>query len=740
MTDMTQFDLFDLPADDAPDETALAYQQNSLASLSEERKAPVLAQQEQAEKEIDLIALMNIVIEDKDRFSEDPDRLMKSFKLLLQSLIEARYVTYVDLYFAEFITQQKGFKNAQDYLGYCLLSLLVSRAYGLGHTALPQHYLNAPHQWFIENTHKERRQVIQGLLKVVFDVEVSLDLDRYLETLCLETQWQPILENVSLPLLVTKNGIYLERNYVQEGVIVSLFKSVRELPLTDAENHYVSERLQHYFQAEKSAVNWQQFAAANAILNNISVISGGPGTGKTTTVFKILQTLIDLHRYRESERYRPFTILLAAPTGKAAARLSESILGQVQQLQERVQDAPIEIEEAVRAQLALIPSVGQTLHRLLVIHPFTRKPRYNHFNPLNFDVLVVDEASMIDQQMLVQLIGALPAHGRVIFLGDKDQLASVEAGAIMHELCVSENYSQAHFSRLTALLGFDAADREKLAQELVNSEMPAFNYLSFLKKSYRFRQDSALGKLATIVNNADEKKVVEQFTSIMALMGAEEALSPENQSLKYTALPIEEMALKQLLSQAFKPYVTFIKEGQGIEFAEAAFKVFSKLGVLSARRTGENGAVALNELIRKTLFPYESHREFFHGLPIMITHNSVENNLFNGDIGLILRNETGQLRAYFEGVDSARVFSIHALPKFETAFAMTIHKSQGSEFQKILLFLGDEPSVFLTKELFYTGITRAKESVQIFANDAVIQAALSGRVDRFSFIHARLSE
>src|SRR5699024_102044 len=244
---------------------------------------------------------------------------------------------------------------------------------------------------------------------------------------------------------------------------------------------------------------------------------------------------------------------------------------------------------------------------------------------------------------------------------------------------------------------------------------------------------------ATIVNNADEKKVVEQFTSIMALMGAEEALLPENQSLKYTALPIEEMALKQLLSQAFKPYVTFIKEGQGIEFAEAAFKVFSKLGVLSARRTGENGAVALNELIRKTLFPYESHREFFHGLPIMITHNSVENNLFNGDIGLILCNETGQLRAYFEGVDSARVFSIHALPKFETAFAMTIHKSQGSEFQKILLFLGDEPSVFLTKELFYTGITRAKESVQIFANDAVIQAALSGRVDRFSFIHARLS-
>ena len=732
---MTQFDLFDLPADDAPDETALAYQQNSLASLSEERKAPVFVQQEQAEKEIDLIALMNIVIEDRDRFLEDPDRLMKSFKSLLQSLIEARYFTHVDLYFAEFITQQKGFKNAQDYLGYCLLALLVSRAYGLGHTALPQHYLNAPHQWFIENTHKERRQVIQGLLKVAFDVEISLDLDGYLET-----QWQPILENVSLPLLVTKNGIYLERNYVQEGVIVSLFKSVRELPLTDAENHYVSERLRHYFQAEKSAVNWQKFAAANAILNNISVISGGPGTGKTTTVFKILQTLIDLHHYRDSEQHRSFTILLAAPTGKAAARLSESILGQVQQLQERVQDAPIEIEEAVRAQLALIPSVGQTLHRLLVIHPFTRKPRYNHFNPLNFDVLVVDEASMIDQQMLVQLIGALPAHGRVIFLGDKDQLASVEAGAIMHELCVSENYSQAHFSRLTALLGFDAADHEKLAQELVNSELPAFNYLSFLKKSYRFRQDSALGKLATIVNNADEKKVVEQFTSIMALMGGEEALSPENQSLKYTALPIEEMALKQLLSQAFKPYVTFIKEGQGIEFAEAAFKVFSKLGVLSARRTGENGAVALNELIRKTLFPYESHREFFHGLPIMITHNSVENNLFNGDIGLILRNETGQLRAYFEGVDSARVFSIHALPKFETAFAMTIHKSQGSEFQKILLFLGDEPSVFLTKELFYTGITRAKESVQIFANDAVIQAALSGRVDRFSFIHARLSE
>lgn len=750
MREIAQFDLFDLPVDDehevSKEESTTTIQSQDASAVEEviftdreplEKKEGQRASmlQAQLDNHQELLFLVEAVLLAKEEFTKDPQKLAANFKDLLHFFVEKHYCGYIDCYFSAFIAHQKKSENAETYLGYWLLSLLVSRAYGLGHTALPQKYLYQPQYWFLENDQSEERlAVITALLKIVFGLESR---EGFPSEEVFKNLWKPLLFNVSAPLVVTEHGLYLERNYVQEGIIVELFKSIDSINLSKEEMDYIKARLKIYFENSTKTLNWQKFAAANAILNRISVISGGPGTGKTTTVFKILQTLIDLHHYQEKEEQAPFTILLAAPTGKAAARLSESILGQIRQLQLSVEEAPIEIQTSVRQQLEKIPHVGQTLHRLLGIHPFTRKPRYNRFNPLNFDLLVVDEASMIDQQMLVQLIGALPLEGRVIFLGDKDQLSSVEAGAIMHELCVSENYTLPHIEKLHQLLG------ETLPQsQLVNPQKTAFNYLSFLKQSYRFSEDSGLGKLAKIVNNEAEIGFLEQFKEMMALIKTGEKRS-ENQhqnSLQYTPLPIVESKLQTFIRQAFQPYITFLKQGQGIAFAEEAFKVFSKLGVLSARRTGEYGAIELNELIRKTLFPQEYHREFFHGLPIMVTHNSVENNLFNGDIGLILKNEAGQLRAYFEDVDSARVFSIHALPKFETAFAMTIHKSQGSEFQKILLFLGEEPSVFLTKELFYTGITRAKESVHIFANDQAIQAALKGRVDRFSFIHQRLSE
>lgn len=676
--------------------------------------------------------------------------LRKALKQYLQALVQRRYFTHIDLYFAEFIAGQKKYENAQQYLGYSLLLLLVSRAYGFGHTALPFAFLNTPQHWFIENDDRDRINVIADLLMMAFGEEIIVTEQGdniALSAVDLRGLWQSILMMVSVPLVKTAHGLYLDRNFQQETEIIHFFKNVKESTLSHEEAVFVQKRLDHYFKIDEE-INWQKFAAANALLNNVSVISGGPGTGKTTTVFKILQTLVDLHHYRDGvDGSKPFTILLAAPTGKAAARLSESILGQIRHLSTEIETEAESVQMMVRKQLELIPYKGQTLHRLLMIHPFTRKPKFNHFNPLNFDVLVVDEASMIDQQMLVQLINALPKSGRVIFLGDKDQLASVEAGAIMHELCVQENYSQTHFQHLQQLLS------EPLNQSLlVHPDEPAFNYLSFLKKSYRFKSDSALGDLAKLVNDDGERREsTVQYDEMMRLLSetnselesSESSKQPQDHvtsSLRLQSLPIEQSSLAKIIHSEFKDYLKILPRNAGIEFAEKAFSVFNKLGILSARRTGEYGALALNDLIRKTLFPRDAHREFFHGLPIMITHNSVENNLFNGDIGLILYNETGTLSAYFEGVDSARVFSIHSLPKFEPAFAMTIHKSQGSEFERILLFLGTESSAFLTKELFYTGITRAKKSVQIFASEGALKAALAGRVDRYSFIHTRLRE
>ncbi|PWD86455.1 exodeoxyribonuclease V subunit alpha [Ignatzschineria cameli] len=683
--------------------------------------------------------------------------LQRLLKSLLQKWVERRYLSYIDLYFAEFIAQNCQIESPRHWLGYTFILLLLSRAYGYGHTALPIAYLENPKQWFSEVEDPARLSIISGFIALLLgsdsgrksqdELNESNRLNRWNESnkssesnegARLANFWQEVLQSIQLPLVRVEQTLYLDRNYAQENVIIDFFAQQRSISLLDEEVSFLKERLDDYFGVDKS-LNWQKFAAANVLLNPLSVISGGPGTGKTTTVFKIAQILVDLHlRQRQLKaRKQPFTILLTAPTGKAAARLSESILGQIRTLQHDIATLPEVEEQAVRQQLALIPYSGQTIHRLLRIDPLTRKPHFDRFNPLSFDLLVVDEASMIDQQMMVQLIEALPEKGRVIFLGDKDQLASVEAGAIMHELCARENYSQEHYQQLQRLMS------ESLEAIPVIPNQAAFNYLSFLKKSYRFSDDSALGALAREINNEGQSAIAEQYRAVDKLfkkVSTPADLQKEEGSLFWSQLPFSTTQLLHYFKEAYHDYLALLPTGRGITFAEKAFKCFNQLGILSARRTGEYGAIALNELIRKTLFPKLYLREFFHGLPIMITHNSIDHQLFNGDIGLILENEEGNLRAYFEGVDSARVFSIHALPKFEPAFAMTIHKSQGSEFQKVMLFLGSDASSFLTKELFYTGVTRARSSVHLFATDEALKAALMGRVDRYSAIHDRLSQ
>ena len=680
---------------------------------------------------------------------EERRTLARSMKSLLQKLVERHYLNHIDLYFADFIGQNSPISSPRHWLGYTFLLLLLSRAYGYGHTALPVTHLYNPKQWFQEVEDPARMAIISGFVSLLLGAKrLRKALTISEEQMALAQFWQTVLESIDLPLVRVGDILYLDRNYEQESVIIDFFAQDRLIALSDREVSFLKERLNHYFMAEKShqaknegetRLNWQKFSAANVLLNRLSVISGGPGTGKTTTVFKIAQILVDFHfMQRESQGCKqPFTILLTAPTGKAAARLSESILGQIRALQAEISTLPEEEEHLIRERLALIPYSGQTIHRLLRIDPLTRKPHFDRFNPLSFDLLVVDEASMIDQQMLVQLIEALPEKGRVIFLGDKDQLASVEAGAIMHELCAKENYSPDHYEQLQHLI------EEPLTDVPVLPHCATFNYLSFLKKSYRFRDDSALGALAREINHEGDSGAEARYQRVDSLFKKVSSpldLQEGEESLFWSQLPAIPAELASYFKAAYSDYLTLLPKGRGIEFAEEAFQCFNQLGILSARRRGEYGAIALNELIRKILFPKLYTREFFHGLPIMITHNSIDHHLFNGDIGLILENEEGNLRAYFEGVDSARVFSIHALPKFEPAFAMTIHKSQGSEFQKVMLFLGDDPSRFLTKELFYTGVTRARSSVHLFASSAALKAALMGRVDRYSAIHDRLSQ
>lgn len=604
--------------------------------------------------------------------------------------LEAGVFSELDYYFAKLIGEQN--KELQ------LLALLVSRAYRFGHTLATFDYLNAPAKWFSEEPDETVRNLGFELLK-----EANLSL---------ETDWRDIaLESPAL--IKSEWGIYLAKNYQQEGKIVE-FVLKHQVDTQFSEERLVRFQglLDRYFSTSdaQSEIDWQKVAAANSLIQYLSVISGGPGTGKTTTVFKILAILQEAAK---EGGQAPLKMVLAAPTGKAAARLTESI-------NEQKARALTEIESDILKQ---IPSESYTIHRLLGIHPISKKTRYHAQNPLMLDLLVVDEASMIDLQLFVDLIEALPAHARIIFLGDKDQLASVEAGSIMSELAFTENYTSRHSQTIEALTGVSLP---------VNSEIYPANYFSLLKKSYRFDDASTLGRLAKRINTYTHN----YFDTQQKIRDVMEILTSHDPLIGYHTLPIEESVLSTELRAFYQPYLDAILAPNSTK--QAIFSAFNSARVLAIQRRGDYGIERLNHLIAKTLFPTTYNMAFYHGLAIMIEENDYEYGLFNGDIGLILEEE-GRLRAFFEIDNELRAFSIHSLPQFNHAFAMTVHKSQGSEFERVMLFLAEYESAFLSTELFYTGLTRAKKEAIIFSSEGAIRASLMQRAQRFSAIQKRLS-
>lgn len=615
---------------------------------------------------------------------------MRTHQFAVNYGLEVGVFSELDYYFAKLIGGQN--RELQ------LLALLVSRAYRFGHTLATFDYLNAPAKWFSEEPDETVRNLGFELLK-----EANLSL---------ETDWRDIA--IESPALIKSEwGIYLAKNYQQEGRIVEfVLKHQTEIRLSEERLARYQGLLDRYFgeRDAQSEIDWQKVAAANSLIQYLSVISGGPGTGKTTTVFKILAILQEAAK--ESGQ-APLKMVLAAPTGKAAARLTESI-------NEQKAQALTEIESDILKQ---IPSESYTIHRLLGIHPISKKTRYHAQNPLMLDLLVVDEASMIDLQLFVDLIEALPTHARIIFLGDKDQLASVEAGSIMSELAFTENYTMSHSHTIEALTGVSLP---------VNSEIYPANYFSLLKKSYRFDDASTLGKLAKRINT-DTHNYFDTQQKIRDVMGI---LMSHDPLIGYHTLPIEESALCTELRSFYQPYLDAILAPNSTK--QAIFSAFNSARVLAIQRRGDYGTERLNHLIAKTLFPTTYNMAFYHGLAIMIEENDYEYGLFNGDIGLILEEE-GRLRAFFEIDNELRAFSIHSLPQFNQAFAMTVHKSQGSEFERVMLFLAEYESAFLSTELFYTGLTRAKKEAIIFSSEGAIRASLMQRAQRFSAIQKRLS-
>lgn len=498
------------------------------------------------------------------------------------------------------------------------------------------------------------------------------------------------------PLILDGERLYLARYQAYEAQLAAqLLSRAAELPAVDEAQ--LSDSLNRLFANNSQQPDWQRLAAAQAVRKRVAVISGGPGTGKTTTVVRLLAALL------EQPGCARLAIGLAAPTGKAAARMAEAI---------RNAKASLPVSDALKAAL---PEQASTLHRLLGSRGDRPQVRHTAANPLALDVLVVDEASMVDLAMMAKLLDALPANGRLILLGDKDQLCAVEAGAVFAELCDGRGFDAAA-----------AAELQRLTGQAVSVESPSSKLgdaVVLLTHSHRFAKDSGIGELARRINAGDAR-------------GTLELLQEGRADLYWQAAPTPQ-ALLDRIEQGYAGYLEAVQQGE----PGLAFAAFNQFRLLTAQREGAFGVAGLNEALEaryKRRLRLTERERWYAGRAVMVQSNDYALGLFNGDIGICLLTELG-LRVFFESEDGFRAFTTARLPSHETALAMTVHKSQGSEFSEVLLVLPEQPSPLLSRSLFYTGITRAKHKVEIWALAPRIGEAVNSKAERAAGLAQRLA-
>jgi exodeoxyribonuclease V alpha subunit len=479
------------------------------------------------------------------------------------------------------------------------------------------------------------------------------------------------------PFVLSQNKLYLNRFYHYESEVAALI-SARNVALDIPDAALLAQKLeQHFGDAEH---NRQKLAAFLAIARKLAIITGGPGTGKTSTVVKILDILL--------EESPDINIKLVAPTGKAAMRLSESISEWAGTREKKIQ--------------------VQTLHRLLGMRKDGRTWRHGPQNLVKVDLLIVDEASMIDLTMMHRLLGALPDHTRLILLGDPNQLPSVDTGNVLADLCAGAPGFSTTFAELASNFVGEVQTVER-SHQLTDA-------VCELDKSYRFDPDSGIATLS---------KAIQSGQSTTNLADKSVVFKPDDRD-----------ALIHDLLGYWKDYIELLAEKQFDP--EMLLRTFEQTRILCSRRGGDAGVELINQEIESALETRgikTAGNEFYAGRPILITRNDYNLGLFNGDIGICTPLENSdQFVVRFPGSTEALLAS--RLPKHESCFAMTVHKAQGSEFDHVILALSEEASddaaSLLTRELLYTAITRAKESITIHCNAQVWARAVSQSSRRVS--------
>jgi exodeoxyribonuclease V alpha subunit len=598
-----------------------------------------------------------------------------------------------------------------------LATALLANLEGQGHSGLPLAVLGVAAQdlpgWPAEAADELRaalhggpadaaalRQAWQGLAAVQID---------------------PVDDSGASPLVVAGELLYLRRYWRDETRVAAQIRA-RALRPPDLIDVGAAQRLLGILfepAATGDEPDWQAVACALALRGRLTLITGGPGTGKTYTAARLLVLLQSLHHGAA-----PLRVALAAPTGKAAARLRQSILKALHELGERS-----------GAALALERWVGQlgparTLHSLLGTQPGTRRFRHDAANPLDVDLLFVDEASMVHLKMMARLLDALPAQARVLLLGDKDQLASVEAGAVMGDLCqgAGTGYRPETAGWVSQLTG------RELPASVQGAGPPLAQQTVLLRRSHRF--DGPIGQLALAVNRGDAGAALALLDADaqgpVARIGAREAAAVLPLALdgRSAAAGGYRSYLVQLARRPVQP-----DAAQFDDWARSVLREFDRFRVLCAVRDGAWGVGGLNLAIERALADaglLARRGEWYEGRPVVVTRNDAALGVFNGDIGIVLRASSADapLRCWFLDGDALRSVALGRLADVETAFAMTVHKSQGSEFEHVVLVLPDEDLPVLTRELVYTGITRASRAFTLVARQPGLLAAATGRLTR----------
>ena len=517
-------------------------------------------------------------------------------------------------------------------------------------------------------------------------------------------------EAADAPLVLENGLLYLRRYREYERRLADGLQRIAQHRLAPAEVGTLASLFAQLFPQAREGTDHQARAAAVALRHPLVLVTGGPGTGKTTTIARLLVLLAAQAVHAEHPLPR---VALAAPTGRAAERMAESLRVAVQRLR---------LLGIAPALCEAMPSTGTTLHRLLGVIPDSPRFRHHGDNPLPFDVVVVDEASMIDLPLMTKLVEAVASGTRLVLLGDPDQLPSVEAGDVLSAILRASGDG----------LGTQADDADDLRVLLAPATLqPLATPTHFsgrrvqLQRGYRQTDALDLAPLAHAVRDGDSDTALALLRGnrLAGVHFHEDHSDPLQQHREHL------LAHWRGLADASDPAQALANAG--------------RIRLLTAVREGPQGARGLNARIEALLagIPRPGMAPgYFNGRLLLVTENSYRHRLFNGDIGICLADRQGVVSAWFPGdtPEQPRGFHPGALPAHESAFAMTVHKAQGSEFDQVWLQLPRRDNRVLSRELVYTGMTRARHALHVLGSAEVIQAALKRHASRVSGLAARL--